>query len=59
MSRESPSAEPSPLPDAQAAHRTYWRPELRDLGPLTELTQTLGGPPGSSDALADPAYSNS
>jgi hypothetical protein len=30
--------------------REYTRPELRELGPLADLTRTVGGPPGSSDA---------
>jgi hypothetical protein len=59
MSQDLPSAGPSPASDAQAPERTYQRPELRHLGSVSELTGTLGGPPGSSDGTANPAYSNS
>lgn len=59
MSQGLPTAGSSPASDSPAPERTYQRPELRHLGPVSELTGTLGGPPGSSDAMANPAYSNS
>jgi hypothetical protein len=57
MPQDLSPAEPSRSPEAEPQKRSYRRPELRDLGALAEITQTVGGPPGNADSAAN--YANS
>lgn len=43
--------------EAEPSKRTYQRPELSELGSLTDLTGADGGPAGTTDGATD--YSTS